>query len=122
MPLDTTASKRVPKLTERANAAIASSRKRRLSLSSQDETHDTPRQRVRTDDASPATADVQTTPVNASPAATIPTPSDTTPNPNATNGPEDSELDIPDETSMSDSPLPVDDDDETPEAQLSTLP
>ncbi|KAF8331548.1 hypothetical protein F5887DRAFT_922718 [Amanita rubescens] len=127
MPLDATASKRVPKLTERANPAISSSRKRRLSLSSQDETHDTPRQRVRTDNASPVTPDAQATPpVNATPPATTPASSDSaTRNPSATDGPE--ELGDTDETNSSvntstntsDGPLPVN---ETPEAQLSMLP
>lgn len=97
-------------------------------MSNQDETYETPRQRVRTDDASPVTADVQVTapraPADATPATT---PGVSTPGPSATDGPE--ELDTADEinsvntsTNTTDGLLPVAIANETPETQLSTLP
>ena len=126
MPLDTTASKWVPRLTERANPAILSSRK--CHLSNRDETYETPRQHVHTDDASPVTADVQVTAPQALADATpATTPGISTPSLSTTNGPE--ELDIADEinsvntsTNTTDGPLPVAIANETPETQLSTLP
>jgi hypothetical protein len=117
-----TTGKRVPKLTEKANGAIASSRKRPLSLSSQEGNHDIPRQRARTDKDAPAPpvdASPTTTPPNASLAAT---PVDPTPHaaPNISSTDETEQLgevdDTTNATGTSNCPVPID---ETPEEELS---
>ncbi|KAF8348034.1 hypothetical protein F5887DRAFT_915163 [Amanita rubescens] len=115
--------KRVPILTERANAAIASSRKRRLSLSSQEGTDDIPRQRAHTSDTSPAMVTTAndsnlppTTPANAPPHAA-----------EAPEGTHEAEGDADETVSMVDSDMsnsssvPATASRETPEVQLKRL-
>jgi hypothetical protein len=120
--LPDTTGKHVPKLTEKDNGAIASSRTHPLSLSSQEGNHDIPRQCARTDKDAPAP------PVDASPTTTPPntsltaTPVDPTPHaaPNISGTDETEQLEEVDDTNnatgTSNCPVPVD---ETPEEQLS---
>ncbi|KAF8344483.1 hypothetical protein F5887DRAFT_918053 [Amanita rubescens] len=120
--LPDTTGKRIPKLMEKANGAIASSRKRPLSLSSQEGNHDIPRQRARTDKDAPAPVDASptTTPPNTSLAATPvnPTPHATPGNISGTDETEQLEEvdDTNNATGTSNCPVPVD---ETPEEELS---
>ena len=119
-----TTGKRVPILTERANAAIASSRKRRLSLSSQEGTDDIPRQRARTSESSPAMGTTAVNDSDLSPTTLTNTPHHAAEAPEGTDeteGDADDTISVTDSDISNSSSVPAAAGRETPEVQLSML-